>query len=559
MKISLKNTKYRASWKGMDHEWRNAFVSIADLLLALPQEHDMERLLRLVTDSIHDREEVALVRIWVKKPGDICERCYLREECPSQVECMHLVASSGQSIDEPDITWNRLDGSFSRFPIGVRKIGYVAEKGEAVTVNLKDDDSWLANADWVKKEGILAINSQPLIFRGEVLGVLAIFLRVEICPQVARLQRVIADHVAMSMANARAFKEIRKLQEQVELENRYLRTEIEETQSYGDIVGRSGAIQQIVSKIDIVAPIDANVLILGESGTGKELVAREIHRRSSRNEGPLIRVNCATIPANLFESELFGHIKGAFTGALRDRPGRFEAASGGTLFLDEIGEMPIDLQSKLLRVLQEGQYERVGDDDTRESDARIIAATNRDLRKEVEDGNFREDLYYRLNVFPMDVPPLRERKEDIPSLVNHFVSCVGRRLNIGERSVSDAQIRNLLEYSWPGNIRELQNVVERAMIVARGSHLRFDMPDGAPTNGAIAEKTYASDSDPILRESELKDIDRRNIVRALKECDGKIYGRDGAAELLDLKPTTLASRMKKYGIATRVKASFLME
>jgi len=241
------------------------------------------------------------------------------------------------------------------------------------------------------------------LFHGKVLGVLAIFLRREIDLNTEKLQRMIADHLAMAIANAEAFEKIESLKGQLELENEYLRMKLEGTQSYGDIVGTSEAVKHVVSRIELVAPTMANVLILGESGRGKELVAREIHRHSDRKNEPLICVNCAGIPASLFESELFGHSKGSSTGALRDRPGRFELAAGGTLFLDEIGEIRVDLQAKLLRVLQEGQYERVGEDTTRNVDTRIIAATNRKL-EEVEAGRFREDLYYRLNVFPIEVP-----------------------------------------------------------------------------------------------------------------------------------------------------------
>lgn len=377
---------------------------VGTLLLKLPEEHSCRRLLSLVTQSISEWNDVALVRIWQSLPGDICDRCLMRDECPTLVDCLHLVSSRGHSITDSNANWNKLEGRFARFPPGVRKIGHVAKTGKSVTVNLREDKTWVADSDWAEAEGIKAINAQPLLFHGKVLGVLAIFLRREIDLNTEKLQRMIADHLAMAIANAEAFEKIESLKGQLELENEYLRMKLEGTQSYGDIVGTSEAVKHVVSRIELVAPTMANVLILGESGRGKELVAREIHRHSDRKNEPLICVNCAGIPASLFESELFGHAKGSSTGALRDRPGRFELAAGGTLFLDEIGEIPVDLQAKLLRVLQEGQYERVGEDTTRNVDTRIIAATNRKLEEEVEAGRFREDLYYRLNVFPIEVP-----------------------------------------------------------------------------------------------------------------------------------------------------------
>jgi transcriptional regulator with GAF, ATPase, and Fis domain len=535
---------------------------IGTLLLKLPEEHSCRRLLSVVTQSISEWEDVALVRIWQSLPGDICDRCLMRSECPTQVDCLHLVSSRGHSITDPNANWNKLEGRFARFPPGVRKVGHVAKTGKPVTVNLREDKTWVADSDWAEAEGIKAINAQPLLFHGKVLGVLAIFLRREIDLNTENLQRMIADHLAMAIANAEAFEKIESLKEQLELENEYLRTELEETQSYGDIVGTSEAVKHVVSRIDLVAPTMANVLILGESGTGKELVAREIHRHSDRKNEPLIRVNCAGIPASLFESELFGHAKGSFTGALRDRPGRFEVAAGGTLFLDEIGEIPVDLQAKLLRVLQEGEYERVGEDVTRNVDTRIIAATNRKLEEEVEAGRFREDLYYRLNVFPIEVPSLRKRLEDLALLVPHFVKLTSKKLNLPESSVSKSQLQNLKSYHWPGNIRELQNVLERAMIVSRGQSLRFDFPENGSRskvigNSSIPASISSVNTNEILNESDLVELNRANIIRALKTCGGKVYGKDGAAALLELKPNTLASRMKKLGIVLREKTGLI--
>jgi transcriptional regulator with GAF, ATPase, and Fis domain len=300
-----------------------------------------------------------------------------------------------------------------------------------------------------------------------------------------------------------------------------------------------------------VAPTDASVLITGETGTGKELVAHEIHQRSSRRSRPLIRVNCASIPQELFESEFFGHVKGAFTGAIRDRAGRFEAADGGTLFLDEIGEVPVDLQAKLLRVLQEKRYERVGEDRTRRADVRIVGATNRDLKKEAAAGRFREDLYYRLSVFPIQVAPLRDRKEDIPPLAKHFIDLSVRELRSPQPRLTRAGIAKLESYDWPGNIRELRNVIDRAVILARGGALDFDLPggDGAPRSTSVRPALATDGEHPgFLTESEVRDRERDNLLAVLEKSGWKIKGENGAAELLGIKPTTLISRIKKLGL-----------
>jgi PAS domain S-box-containing protein len=348
-----------------------------------------------------------------------------------------------------------------------------------------------------------------------------------------------------------AEEEILQLRNKLELENAYLNEEFLHAQSYGDIIGNSPALETILRQIEMVGPTDANVLITGESGTGKELVAREIHNRSSRSKRTMIKVNCASIPKELYESEFFGHVKGAFTGAIQDRAGRFSLADGGTLFLDEIGEVPLDLQSKLLRVLQEGTFERIGDEKTLHADVRIIAATNRSLKEEVELKNFRQDLYYRLNVFPIEVPPLRDRKEDIPSLASNFLTQVGRKLNRSLPKLTQANIVELQNYDWPGNIRELQNVIERAMITSRSRKLFFNLP-GSEKN--IRKKNLVSSSkerDPnlnILTEEEMKLHDRQNILNALNQCGWKITGSNGAAELLGMRPTTLHSKIKKMGI-----------
>jgi transcriptional regulator with GAF, ATPase, and Fis domain len=326
-----------------------------------------------------------------------------------------------------------------------------------------------------------------------------------------------------------------------------------EAKAFGDLVGQSAALRHIVSQIDLVAPTEASVLILGETGTGKELVAHEIHRRSARKEGPLVRVNCASIPRELFESEFFGHARGAFTGALKDRAGRFETAEGGTIFLDEVGEIPLDIQNKLLRILQEKRYERVGDDRTRRADVRIVAATNRDLKKAVSAGRFREDLFYRLNVFPIQVSPLRDRMDNIPLLAKHFVALSGRELKCAKPRLTRAAVAKLQNYDWPGNVRELRNAIERAVILARGGVLEFDLPITGQSAPA-ARPSHRPDSSAgslaqpkFLTEAELERRERDNLLAVLAKANWKIKGPEGAAELLGVKPTTLLARMKKWG------------
>ncbi len=328
-------------------------------------------------------------------------------------------------------------------------------------------------------------------------------------------------------------------------ENRYLRRQT----TGSDLLVTGPAMRAVVELLERVAPSKATVLIRGESGTGKECAAALIHRRSDRADGPFVKINCAAIPESLMESEFFGHEAGAFTGANKRREGRFELADGGTLFLDEVSEMAPALQAKLLRVLQEGEFERVGEDRTRKTDTRVIAATNRDLKRAAEAGEFREDLYYRLNVFPVDVPPLRARPEDIPPLAAHFVTHAARKLKVPEPRLTRAVVVKLQSYDWPGNVRELQNVIERGLIASRGRTLRIDLPAGE--HAAPVVQPDAGSDEPVLTESELRRREADNLRRALARTRGKVYGPDGAAELLGLRPTTLVSRLKKLSIDRR--------
>lgn len=339
-----------------------------------------------------------------------------------------------------------------------------------------------------------------------------------------------------------------RLREELERERDYLREEVNVAMNFGRIVGTSPALRRMIKRVEAVAETPASVLVQGESGVGKELVAHAIHMHSPRASGPLVKVNCASIPKELFESEFFGHVKGAFTGAHRDRIGRFQLADGGTIFLDEISEIPLELQGKLLRVLQESEFERVGDDVTRGVDVRVIAATNRNLEQLIVDGEFREDLFYRISVFPVDVPPLRERGDDVIQLAQHFLEQTCKDFGRNVLTLTRAQAANLRSYDWPGNIRELKNVIERAVILSTGKVLRLDlsMLGLSSETDELTESAVASGE--VMTEKELRDLQKNNIVKALKRTNWKVSGAGGAAELLGIRPTTLADRIRTMNI-----------
>jgi transcriptional regulator with GAF, ATPase, and Fis domain len=519
------------------------------LLLEVGHCRNPPHTLYRLCEGLADIEGVALARLWLKEPGDICDTCPMRAECPDRTECLHLVASAGRSRVDPEADWSRRDGAFRRFPLGVRKIGTIAQSEEPLRLeDVAAESSWIVRPEWVRDEGIVAFLGQPVIAAGFVRGVLAVFLREPLADESADWLRMLSQQIGASIANAEAFAEIERLQRQLALENEYLREEVA-ADRFGEIVGTSSALAKVLAQIELVAPAPTAVLVTGESGVGKELVASAIHRRSPRRDRPLVRVNCAAIPRELFESEFFGHREGSFTGAVDDRVGRFERADGGTLFLDEVGEIPLDLQAKLLRVLQEGTYERVGDETTRTVDVRVIAATNRDLRKEADAGRFRQDLYYRLSVFPVEVPPLRARKEDIPLLAAHFLERSSREMGFPPRRLKQKHVIALQAYDWPGNVRELSNVVERAVLLSRDGSLRLDVPDDQAEAPPVALVTpVTEDADEVLTYAELERREKRNVLAALRATGWKVSGPGGAAELLDVKPTTLASRMKAMGI-----------
>lgn len=532
------------------HAFRFKNEKIQSLLLKMGQQRSTHSLFKLIVDHLSRFEEVALARIWLTLEGDICSTCSHSGECDDREKCLHLVASAGHSSADSTADWFRLDGEYKRFPLGARKVGHIAATGRPVVVeSVPSDSKWIAHPKWAEKEGIKGFAGHPMRFHGEVMGVLAVFTTINITEPALDVLGILANHASYALANARAFEKIQDLTDQLEVENSYLREELFDVISYGGFIGRSEALKRVVEQIDLVAPTDANVLVLGESGTGKELVARELHQRSSRRNKPLIKVNCASIPRELFSSEFFGHTRGAFTGALSSREGKFGAAHEGTLFLDEVGEIPLEQQAQLLRVLQEGEYERVGEEKLRKADARIIAATNKDLMQEIERGTFREDLYFRLNVFPIAVPPLRERKEDIAPLANHFLKRYLTDMNRPMFQFPQDQIDRLTQYHWPGNVRELQNIVERLAITSSSDSARFEILSGLCADvGHPGRRVPVSERTSVFTEEEMTEFQISNITNALEHCNGKIYGPDGAAALLGLKPTTLATRMKKLGI-----------
>ena len=354
----------------------------------------------------------------------------------------------------------------------------------------------------------------------------------------ALLQSEIINKEKAETSLGEALREVGRLKNRLEEENTYLRGEIRSEHNFDEIIGQSEQSKKVLHQIEQVAQTDATVLILGESGTGKELIARAVHNNSRRGDRPLVKLNCATLPANLVESELFGHEKGAFTGATARKAGRFELADGGTIFLDEIGELPLELQSKLLRVLQEGEFERVGGNRTEKTDVRVIAATNRDLEQAMAQGAFRKDLFYRLNVFPIVSPPLRNRREDIPALAEHFIQKHAPRIGKPIKPLSKKGLAAMAAYDWPGNIRELENFIERALIVSAGAQLRVEdlLEFNPPSRGGD------------LSASTLQEVERNAILAALEETNWVIEGKHGAALKLGLEPSTLRSRMKKHKI-----------
>jgi transcriptional regulator with GAF, ATPase, and Fis domain len=441
-------------------------------------------------------------------------------------------------------------------------IQYVKRSGEAVCLDDAGSDERFAWDPYILRQQPKSIVCLPIFNQARLLGILYLENHLSsyaFSPQRVALLQVLSLQLAMALENAQvhealqqeiedrkraeatlqqALTEVAQLQDQLQVENAYRRDEMARDYAFEEIVGHSPALRRVLQQVERVAVTDTTVLILGETGTGKELIARAIHYHSARKDRPLVKVNCAALPPTLIESELFGHEKGAFTGALARKIGRFELADAGTIFLDEIGELPLDLQAKLLRVLQDGEFERLGSVRTTTVDVRVIAATNRQLVQQVAAGNFREDLYYRLNVFPVTVPPLRERREDIPLLVWYFVAKCRGKLGKPIERIPERAMAMLMAYHWPGNIRELANVIERAIILSPGATLVVDEAMGSSELSDLS----------IPSTQHLKEVERAHILAVLDACQGRIKGAGQAAERLGLHPSTLYSRLRKLGI-----------
>lgn len=488
---------------------------------------------------------------------------------PAQHRLVARVLDPDVHADEASRIMASIDGS---------PAGHVWLTQQALVIpDMQSEQRWPDFYNQVRHFGVISSCELPLTTSRCKLGTLVFASKKpnEFNDQNVEFLQLIANHVAIAIENALAFQEIATLKEQLEQEVAYLEEELLSDHNFGEIVGESQALRQVLKLVETVASTDATVLIRGETGTGKELVARALHNLSSRQSRPFIKLNCAAIPTGLLESELFGHEKGAFTGAINHKIGRFELADGGTIFLDEIGDIPAELQPKLLRVLQEQEFERIGGTKTIKVNVRLVSATHRDLQSMANRGEFRSDLFYRLNVFPVTLPPLRERPDDIPALVQHFTRLFSSRMGRTIESIPSSVVEHLSKYSWPGNIRELQNVIERAVILSPGKVLHVPLNDlqldtainRASTNGHSAHvpsissqikspsgsETYTDrdsqiDSYPQSLNPTLADAERTHILSALERSRWVIGGVNGAASLLGLKRTTLQKKMKKLGI-----------
>jgi formate hydrogenlyase transcriptional activator len=497
---------------------RNRLQLLFDVTNALVSKLSPEELFPAISDQLNKvvASDVAAITLLDDKTGEIfLSSIHIAGPVQIETELTRVrpdglpfaeVLSTGKPIvmDKPD---------FERFPSPIYKRWVEAGLRSACSIPLRTPNAIVGALDLARVDG------RP--FKED---------DVELLVQLAR-------QIAIALENSLAYRELTEMKERLAVEKLYLEDDIRFDQNFGDMLGESPAFQAVLNNLQIVAPTDATVLILGETGTGKELIARAIHELSGRSTNSFVKINCAAIPSSLLESELFGHEKGAFTGALAQRIGRFELAHQGTLFLDEIGEIPLDLQSKLLRAIQEQEFERLGGNRTIKVSVRFIAASNRDLKIMVNKGSFRGDLYYRLHVFPLQIPPLRERRSDVPLLTRYFTQKYAQRMGRRIDVISSAAMNALTHYEWPGNIRELQNVIERSVVLTRGRVLNLAMPEIGTEIPSVMMHTGAGSS-----------AERERIIQALKEAKGVVAGPDGAAKRLGLKRTTLQARMKKLGI-----------
>ncbi len=526
------------------------FASFRAFLLAAVQLRSLEAVLEAGRRFFQSRPWPASACIWVvdRWTGTPVEGV---EDGCREAPVLRLLTHFSRTRTEPT-TWPHACGdTFARVPFDEPVIGEVARSRAQRCARI--GDGWL-RPDWAEAEGIVEVLASPMLSHDELMGVFGVFFldhRDGRPGEGEAMQKLLADVLAGVVYNDRFLEDQGRARQQLESENEYLRTELRQAQGFGGIRGKSPELAEVVRQIEQVAVTDAIVLITGESGTGKELVAQAIHEHSRRSKRAFVKVNCAAVPRDLFESEFFGHVRGAFTGASQDRQGRFQLANQGTLFLDEVGEIPLELQSKLLRVLQDGTFERVGESVPRTAAVRVIAATNRDLRAEVSAGRFRSDLYYRLAVFPIEIPPLRQRRDDIAPLVDEAVGRVCARLGFASRpSMTQHHLALLSSYDWPGNVRELYNVIERALILTggRGMDLRFLRSSAEPVEPGSASPRDVETR--IVTEEEWTRLRRQNIRLALEKAGGRIQGEGGAAALLGVRPSTLRSQLRAMGIAT---------
>ncbi|HJU90765.1 MAG TPA: sigma 54-interacting transcriptional regulator [Gemmatimonadaceae bacterium] len=508
---------------------------------ALPQ------LLNSVVTAIVEHTGAVISRVFLYRSDEECEVCRTMGPVFPQKSggerCLHLSASAGEIplINGPDHLVPM------RLPVSIVRVAL--DRTPILSNDVFNDPNNAVmtpqQREIFERLGIVAVGAFPLDFRGELLGVMGMLSRRPFSPEAFELLEVFTHQVAMAIKSAHLFAELERYKDRLQVENAYLQDEIRVERGFEEIVGESPALRAVLRKVKQVASVETTVLLTGETGTGKELIARAIHGMSPRKDRAMIKVNCGAIPQGVVESELFGHEKGAFTGALQRRIGRFELADKGTLFMDEVGELPLDTQVKMLRVLQEQEFERVGSARPMKVDVRLVAATNRDLEKEVAGGRFRSDLFYRLNVFPIRVPPLRERSSDIPLLVQHCLAQLQRKLAKPLKGVAPESLDQLQRYSWPGNVRELQNVMERACVLARGPVVEI----GDMLNLAASQASGQMGDAPIAT---LDENERSHIRRALAAANGRIHGAQGAAAMLGINPSTLRSRMQKLNISKQL-------
>ena len=505
---------------------------------------DLQTVLRSITAAIVERGEAIQTRIFLILEDHDCAICRPRIDAgelkPEPGRALHMVASGG--VVSMDHLFHRVPLDSDLPTAQLLRAGRAMHFADWRLFSDRITDPRVAPV-WTEM-GVVGVAGYPLVVHGEQIGTIGYLAPRVITLEEFEILGIFADQAAIAIKSTTLFQELERHKNRLEVENAYLQDELRVDRGFDNIVGESSTLRAVLRKVRQVAPVETTVLLTGETGTGKELIARAIHDASPRKDRPLIKINCGAIPQGIVESELFGHEKGAFTGALQRRIGRFELADKGTLFMDEVGELPLDTQVKLLRVLQEQEFERVGSTKPMRVDVRLVAATNRDVEKEVAEGRFRADLFYRLNVFPIRIPPLRERPGDIPLLVEYFLKQFQRKFGKPLRGVTPDALEQLERYSWPGNIRELQNVLERACVLASGPTVSL----GETLRATATASSGANGSAPVMP---LEASERAHIRRALEAARGRVHGPDGAAQMLGINPSTLRSRMQKLGITMR--------